>query len=595
VIARTVQPFPLGQVTLGPGLFADKARLMHDHLRGFDPDRLLRAFRMTAGLPIEGVTAPGGWEDTSGEANGNLRGHYTGHFLSALSQAYASTRDPAYGEKIAYLVDGLMECREALQKLELAPSHPGFLAAYPETQFVQLETMAEGDYTVVWAPYYTAHKILRGLLDAYESTGNGRALELAEGLGSWMYSRLRRLSPAVLQRMWSLHGTGEYGGLAEAVCDLYAVTGDAELPALGRLLDLDSLIDACVEGRDIFDGMHANQHIPILIGLVRLAETTGEPRYLTAATNFWDQIIPARTYSIGGTSTKEFWAAAGSIAGTLTDTNAETCCAHNLLKLSRLLFFHQQDPRYVDYYERALYNQILGSKQDEADPERPRTTYFIGLEPGSVRNYLPKDGATCCEGTGLESATKYQDSIYFRASDDSGLYVNLYSASTVGWKVRVTQRTEFPVEQGTTLRIEGEGTFDLHLRVPQWATDGFLVTINGLPHPVEGTPGNYLTISREWLDGDTVHVAMPFPLTAEPTPDDPEMVALRYGPISLVALDPRRTFLELDPRKLTPLPGRPLHFELDGIEFAPFYEGNTKPYHAYFRRSVGSGADGGPV
>jgi len=581
--AWKVQPFPLEAVRLGPGLLAGKAALMLEHLRGFDPDRLLLAFRANAGLPTNGAVVAGGWESPDGEANGNLRGHYTGHFLSALAQAYASTGDEVYGAKIQYLLDGLLECRTVFQQ-----SHPGYLAAYPETQFITLETMTDGDYTVVWAPYYTAHKILKGLLDAYVATDDARALDLAEGLCAWMYSRLAKLSPDVLQHMWSLHGSGEYGGLAEAICDLYALTGDPDHLALARLFELDTLVDACAQGRDILDGVHANQHIPIFTGLARLYDVTGERRYLTAAENFWDMVVPRRMYSIGGTSTKEFWAAAGSIAGTLSDTNAETCCAHNLLRLSRLLFFHSQDPKYLDYYERAFYNQILGSKQDQPDAERPLTTYFIGLEPGSVRNYLPKAGATCCEGTGLESATKYQDSVYFHAADDSGLYVNLYCASTLDWKVRVTQQTDFPVEQGTTLRIDGHGVFDLHLRVPHWAVDGFRVTINGRPHPVEGTPGTYLTISREWHDGDTVHISMPFGLRAEPTLDDPSLQALMYGPIHLVALDPRRTFLEFElPDDLTDvvtaLPGKPLHFHLDGIELAPFYEGTTEPYHSYVR------------
>lgn len=304
-------------------------------------------------------------------------------------------------------------------------------------------------------------------------------------------------------------------------------------------------------------------------------------------------------FAIGGTSTNEFWRAAGSIAATLDDTNAETCCAHNLMKLSRLLFFHQQDPRYVDYYERALYNQILGSKQDEPDAERPLATYFIGLAPGAVRDFTPKEGATCCEGTGLESATKYQDSIYFRTADDSGLYVNLYCASSLDWAARgvtISQQTDFPVEQGTTLRIDGDATFDLHLRVPSWAAKGFHLTINGQAHPGEAMPGTYLTISRNWRSGDTVRISMPFTLRAEPAPDEPEVQALMYGPIHLVARDPRRTFLEfsLDPGAdqsgdligaLTPVPGKPLHFDLGGIELAPFFEGTTDAFHSYFRRT----------
>ncbi|MCW6009335.1 glycoside hydrolase family 127 protein [Micromonospora sp. CPCC 205371] len=806
--AWSVRPFALKDVALGDGLFADKRRLMLDFGRGYDVDRMLQVFRANAGLSTLGAVAPGGWEGLDGEANGNLRGHFTGHFLTMLSQAYGSTGEAVFADRIRYMVGALVDVREALRRppavlsvagrfgtavenvrgsyqyvdlpatalggaaavtiaawvkpahggnwarvfdfgnnttryLYLAarnaggvprfaittsgpggeqgingtaplplgewshiavtiaggtgtlyvngvavgtntgmtlspaalgtltnnwlgrsnfsgdpvfagafddvniwsraltaaevaalqtapstgdlasyafdettggtfsdvsgraqhatlrrtwggPSHPGFLAAYPETQFITLESMTSGNYTVVWAPYYTAHKILRGLLDAYLNTGDERALDLASGLCDWMHSRLSVLPDSTLQRMWGIFSSGEFGGIVEAICDLHAVTGKAEHLALARLFDLDRLIDSCVAGQDILDGMHANQHIPILTGLVRLHDETGEERYLTAAKNFWGMVVPTRMYGIGGTSTAEFWRAANVIAGTLSDTNAETCCAYNMLKLSRMLFFHEQDPKYMDYYERALYNQVLGSKQDRPDAEKPLVTYFIGLVPGHVRDYTPKQGTTCCEGTGMESATKYQDSVYFESDD--GLYVNLFSPSTVTWRgVTVTQSTSFPFEQGTTLTVRGKATFDLHLRVPGWARDGFEVTVNDRALTRVPVPGTYLTISRTWRDGDTVRVRMPFRLRAERALDDPTVQTLFYGPINLVGRDSRTTYLPvtLHPTAalngdlagaLTPMPDKALHFTLGGIEFAPFFEGTEDATHAYVER-----------
>ncbi len=821
-----LRQFALRDVVLGKGVFADKRALMLAYARGYDVNRLLQVFRANAGLSTRGAVAPGGWEGLDGEANGNLRGHYTGHFLSMLSQAYGGTVDSVFAEKIDTILGALTECREALRRdpvvlsvpgrfgtaidqgrgsyqyldlpagvlggsaaitlsawvkpshasnwarifdfgndavryLYLAarngngiprfaitvdgpgkeqgidgttplpigewshlavtisgttgtmyvngsqvgtntamslnpavlgdlrnnwvgrsnhpadpvfagaidevgiwsraltpgeigelqtgpggrgdlasyslgetsgsvlhdssghgrhatlrrtwggPSHPGFLAAYPETQFITLETMTRSDYTVVWAPYYTAHKILKGLLDAYLNTGDARALDLAQGIGDWMYSRLSKLSPEVLQRMWGLFSSGEYGGLAEAVTDLYAITGKEEHLALAKLFNLESLIEACAGNRDIIAELHANQHIPIFTGLVRLYEYTGEERYHTAAKNFWDMVVPHRMYSIGGTSEREFWRARGVIAGTLTDVNAETCCAHNMLKLSRSLFAHEQDPKYMDYYERALYNQVLGSKQDKADPEYPLVTYFIGLAPGSVRDFTPKQGTTCCEGTGMESATKYQDTIYFQRADGHGLYVNLYSPSTLRWhkrNVTVTQTTTYPLEQASTLRITGQARFDLHLRIPAWARTGVTVTINGVPYVGKAVPGTYLTISRSWRTGDTVRIRMPFTLRTEQALDRPGVQSLMYGPIHLVARDPRTTFLEFGLYRkaalsgdlsgnLTPIGGKPLHYTLGGIELAPFFEGTTDAFHSYFVRAepqvVFSGLDSG--
>lgn len=818
--AWSVQPFALDDVALRPGLFADKRQLMLDHARGYDVNRLLQVFRANAGLATGGAVAPGGWEGLDGEANGNLRGHYTGHFLTMLAQAYAGTGEQVFTDRIGAMIGALSEVRAALRRdpavLSVAgrfgtaaenvrgsyqyvdlpaavlggapaitlsawvkpthdanwarvfdfgdnntrylyltarnangvprfaittggpggeqgldgtaalplgrwshlavtigggtgtlyvngsavarntamtltpaalgtlannwlgrsnfaadpvfagaydefnvwsralsaaeitelqgaraaevsagrgdlasyafdetsggtfadasgrglaatlrrtwggPSHPGFLAAYPETQFIDLESRTTSDYTKVWAPYYTAHKILRGVLDAYLATEDARALDLASGMCDWMYARLSKLPEGTLQRMWGLFSSGEFGGIVEAVCDLHSITGKAEHLALARLFDLDRLIDSCAADTDILDGLHANQHIPIFTGYLRLYDATGEARYLDAARNFWGMVVPHRMYGIGGTSTAEFWKARGVIAGTISDTDAETCCAYNMLKLSRTLFFHEQWPQYMDYYERALYNQVLGSKQDKADAEKPLVTYFIGLTPGHVRDYTPKQGTTCCEGTGMESATKYQDSVYFKAADGGALFVNLYSPSQLTWAekgVTVTQATSFPREQGTTLTFGGgSSAFALRLRVPSWATAGFRVTVNG--SAVSGTPvpGSYFTVSRTWRGGDTVKISMPFRLRVEKALDDGSLQSLFYGPINLVGRNSATSHLQLGLYRnaglsgdllpsLTPVSGKPLHFTLDGTEFAPFFEGTEDPTHTYFRRS----------
>jgi uncharacterized protein len=818
--AWSVQPFALDDVALKPGLFADKRQLMLDHARGYDVNRLLQVFRANAGLATGGAVAPGGWEGLDGEANGNLRGHYTGHFLTMLAQAYAGTGEKVFADRIATMIGALTEVRAALREdpavlsvggkfgtaaenvrgsyqyvdlpaavlgdasaitlsawvkpthdgnwgrvfdfgdnttrymylvarnasgvprfalttggaggeqglngttalplnqwshlavtlagdtgtlyvngaavarntamtltpaalgtptnnwlgrshyfadpvfagafdefnvfsraltaaeiMELqgsraaetsagrgdlasydfeetsggtfadasgrgltatlrrtwgGPSHPGFLAAYPETQFIDLESRTSSDYTKVWAPYYTAHKILRGVLDAYLATDDDRALDLASGMCDWMYSRLSKLPEATLQRMWGLFSSGEFGGIVEAICDLHAITGKAEHLALAQLFDLDRLIDSCAANTDILDGLHANQHIPIFTGYLRLYDATGEQRYLDAARNFWGMVVPHRMYGIGGTSTAEFWKARDVIAGTISATDAETCCAYNMLKLSRTLFFHEQSPRYMDYYERALYNQVLGSKQDKADAEKPLVTYFIGLTPGHVRDYTPKQGTTCCEGTGMESATKYQDSVYFKKADGSALYVNLYSPSRLTWAekgVTVTQTTTYPREQGTTLTIGGgSASFELRLRVPSWATAGFRVTVNGRAVPGTAKPGSYFGVSRTWRSGDTVRIAVPFRLRVEKALDDPSLQTLFYGPVNLVARDSSTDYLKVGLYRnaglsgdllptLTPVTGKPLHYTLDGVEFAPFFEGTEDPTHAYVRRS----------
>ncbi|WP_037677126.1 beta-L-arabinofuranosidase domain-containing protein, partial [Streptomyces afghaniensis] len=195
-----VRPFALHEVSLGGGVFRAKRDLMLDYARAYPADRILAVFRANAGLDTRGARPPGGWET----ADGNLRGHYGGHFLTLVSQAYADTREVALKSKLDYLVTALGECQQALAEHgSPKPSHPGYLAAYPETQFILLESYTT--YPTIWAPYYTCHKIMRGLLDAHTLAGNPQALTIAAKMGDWVHSRLGHLPKAQLERMWSIY------------------------------------------------------------------------------------------------------------------------------------------------------------------------------------------------------------------------------------------------------------------------------------------------------------------------------------------------------------------------------------------------------
>ncbi|GAQ71376.1 beta-L-arabinofuranosidase domain-containing protein [Streptomyces turgidiscabies] len=587
-----VQPFPLDQVALGDGVFRRKRDLMLEFARSYPADRILAVFRANAGLDTRGAQPPGGWET----ADGNLRGHFGGHFLTLVAQAYADTREAALKTKLDYLVTALGECQQALADHgSPRPSHPGFLAAYPETQFILLESYTT--YPTIWAPYYTCHKIMRGFLDAHTLTGNQQALTIASKMGDWVHSRLSRLPQAQLDRMWSIYIAGEYGGMNEVLADLYALTGRAEHLAAARCFDNTALLDACADNRDILDGRHANQHIPQFTGYIRLFDHTGEAEYATAARNFWGMVAGPRTYSLGGTGQGEMFRARNAIAATLGDNNAETCATYNMLKLSRQLFFHTPDPAYMDYYEKGLTNHILASRRDARSTVSPEVTYFVGMGPGVVREY--DNTGTCCGGTGMENHTKYQDSVYFRSADGNALYVNLYLASTLRWPERglvIDQTSDFPGEGVRTLTFrEGGGSLDLKLRVPSWATGGFTVTVNGVPQQTAAVPGSYLTLSRNWQRGDRITVSAPYRLRIERALDDPTVQSLFYGPVLLVARSQSTTFrtfsfykdftLQGDLAASVRPEGRPLHFTTHGLTLAPFHIADTARYHAYFRRS----------
>ncbi|WP_051393231.1 beta-L-arabinofuranosidase domain-containing protein [Glycomyces arizonensis] len=481
--------------------------------------------------------------------------------------------------------------------------HPGFLAAYPETQFIRLEEFATyGGNAGIWAPYYTCHKIMAGLLDAHRLAGSAAALDIAVGMGEWAHSRLAELPRERLDRMWSIYIAGEYGGMNESMATLAGLHPDRpEFLETAKRFDNTTLLADTVAGVDTLDGRHANQHVPQFTGYLRMYEEGAGEDYKTAAENFWSMVVPHRTYSHGGTGVGEIFRGRDVIAGSLyqfpNDPNhAETCTIYNMLKLSRNLFFHTGDPKYMEYYERGLYNQILASRRDADSTTSPEVTYFVPVRPGRWRGY--GNTGTCCGGTGMENHTKYQDSVYFAAADGKTLYVNLYMASELDWSDRrltVAQTTEYPFEGASRLTFSGRGRghFDVALRVPGWASE-FTVTVNGVEQEIDAEPGTYATIGRRWRDGDVVDVSMPLRLHTEAAIDDPDVQSVYYGPTLLaiqheaVGDDLETGLIDLavgeNPEEVFEPGEEPLHFTAEGYTFAPFHIANRDPYHLYWRR-----------
>jgi len=493
--------------------------------------------------------------------------------------------------------------------------HPGFLSAYPETPFIRLEEFATyGGNQGIWAPYYTLHKIVAGLLDAHVLAGNAQALDIASKIGDWVHSRLMPLRQEQLNRMWNTYIAGEYGGMNESLAQLQALRPDrAEYVAAARRFDNTVVYEAMLRDEDILDGRHANQHVPQFTGYLRVFEQNGMAGYHTVAKNFWNMVVPHRVYSHGGMGVGEIFRKRDVIAGSLyqmpNDNNsAETCPLYNMLKLSRNLFFHDPDPRYMNFYEQGLYNQILGSRRDIDSSDSPQVTYFVPARPGQRRTY--GNVGTCCGGTGMENHTKYQDSIYFRTADDSTLYVNLYIDSTLRWEEKgftVVQATRYPLDGASKLTVNsaGSGVLQIKLRVPLWVGKGFGVRVNGTLQNINAVPGTYVTLRRQWRRGDTIDVAMPLRFRVARSIDNPAIQSIFYGPTLLAVQAPPLgnnlesglisfsffKSLKLDgdlARAMAPA-GKPMHFMTNGQTLAPFYiadpeSGMTSPYHLYLRR-----------
>jgi hypothetical protein len=597
-ITLPARPFELEQVRLLDGPFRDAQRRNRDYLLSLDPDRLLHMFRVTAGLP-SAAHAYGGWESPEVE----LRGHTLGHYLTALSLLYASTGEEAVKTRVARIVAELARCQDAMPQQGY---NSGYLSAYPESFMDRVEAGKP-----VWAPYYTLHKIMAGLLDAYLHCGHRQALEVLKRQAAWVKLRMDRLTPE--QQQLTLRN--EFGGMNEVCANLYGVTGEREHLELARVFDHQAVFDPLARGQDQLDGLHANTQIPKLIGAARQYEVSGETRYRDVAQFAWERVALHRSYAIGGHSDREHFFPVDQFAQHLSAETAETCNTYNMLKLTRHLFGWSPSATAMDFYERALYNHILASQ----DPQQGMFVYLMSLKPGHFKTYsLPHDSFWCCVGTGMENHSKYGEAIYFH--DDDSVYVNLFIPSELSWPERgmkVRLDTKFPEEDTVRLSLECQGPIvgNLKLRWPAWAQAGFSVAVNGERQPIEGSPGQYVTVRRQWSDGDRVDLRLPMGLRLEALPGVDDVVALLYGPVILAGelgregLDGVNPYAknQLDhvrgptPRvpvfvadranllpRVKPVPGRPLTFRTEGlgrpgdVTLAPFYRIHHQRYSVYW-------------
>ncbi len=507
-----VQPFDLKRVRLLDSHLRRSMELNRRFLRGLEADRLLHTFRLTASLPSS-ATPLGGWEKPSVE----LRGHFTGHYLSACALMYAGEADDELRSRGNLIVAELAKCQKA--------NGGGYLSAFPPEFFERLKAGKR-----VWAPWYTIHKILAGLLDMHLICGNEQALAVLEGMAGWTGNWAAAIPDEHMARILQV----EFGGMNDVLYNLYAATGKEEYAALAHRFDHARVFDPLAEGRDELKGLHMNTQVPKIIGAARRYELTGEERYRRIAEFFWRQVAGPRAYVTGGGSNHEHWRTEpGKLAGELSAETQECCCTYNMLKLTRHLFGWTADARYADYYERALLNGIDGT----LDPKTGLTMYFVPLASGYWKRFAtPRDSFWCCTGTGVESFSKLADSIYFH--DDAGIYVNLFLASELDWAekgFRLRQQTAYPEQEGTALLIEAKSPvrMALSIRVPWWASRGFTVKVNGKTEAGTPRPGSFVRLDRQWRTGDRVEVSAPMSLHIESMPDDDGVQAILYGPLVL--------------------------------------------------------------
>lgn len=578
VNTRQLYDISLQQVQLeGASLLKTAQDRRLQFLLGVNDDQMLYNFRKAAGLDTLEAPAMIGWDSD----DSLLKGHTTGHYLSALALGYASTGNKEIHHKLSYMVAELAKVQAAFE----ADSHYhyGFLSAYSEEQFDLLEKYTR--YPEIWAPYYTLHKILAGLLDSYHKVGIEQALTVADKVGDWVYNRLSVLPHEQLKKMWGLYIAGEFGGINESLAELYTYTQKEQHLLAAKLFDNDRLFFPMEQQVDALGAMHANQHIPQIVGAFKIFEASGEQKYYDIAKFFWNSVVDAHIYSIGGTGEGEMFKQPYKIGAHITEHTAETCASYNMLKLTKQLYMYEKDVKYMDYYERTVLNHILASTDHE---ELGASTYFMPTSPGGQKGYDEEN--SCCHGTGLENHFKYGEAVYFE--DDDALYVNLFVPSVVKDEdkgLHVVQTVPEIFSGEVDLRIESLKRAQLKVRKPYWHHGEVVVTVNQTRVEVVEENG-YIVLSQPWNKGDQVNITFAPDLRLEFTPDQGDMASLAFGPYILAAVSEQKEFFQL------PVNGESLSSQFERItntnrfiykaghiEFAPLAELNHEHYHLYVK------------
>lgn len=580
------QPFRMNQVRLLPSRFQENMKRDSAWMMSIPVNSLLQSFRNTSGAfsSREGgymtVKKLGGWESLDCD----LRGHITGHLLSAYATLYAQTGSQAVKVKSDSIVNGLAEVQQAYGR-------GGYLSAFAEGL---IDRNIQGKS--VWAPFYTLHKIVQGLIDQYQIAGNEKALEMAKGMGDWAYNKLKPLSEETRKKMIR----NEFGGFNEAMYELYALTQDERYLWVARYFYHNEKIGPLKAGNPDLGTNHANTFIPKLLGEARNYELFGAKDSRKAAELLFWTLVNDHAFVTGELSDKEHLFKPTEQSKHLTGYDGENCCTYNLLKLADHLFSWNPSSKIADYYERALYNHILGQQ----DPKSSMVCYFTPLQTGAYRLYSTRDSSFwCCVGSGFESHVKYASSIYFHSDKD--LYVNLFIPSKIDWEgTTFTQQTSFPQSSTTTFTVDGNSKqFALRLRYPSWATK-MDIKVNGKKvKAVKGADG-YVAISRLWKAGDKIEVQLGMQLREEATKDDASKVALVYGPIVMAGKLDKVEHPFSNPQKYNDyytfdfkIPASTVekakyeglksikNFKMkNGVELIPFYDAHHCRYAVYWQK-----------
>ncbi|WP_343613912.1 glycoside hydrolase family 127 protein [Flavobacterium sp.] len=597
-ISAQMQLFDLSEVRLKEGPFKNAQDVDLKYILALDPDKLLAPYLLESGLPPK-ADRYGNWESIG------LDGHIGGHYLSALGMMYASTGNAELKNRLDYMLSELARCQDK--------NGNGYVGGIPQGK-VFWDRIHKGDIdgssfglNNTWVPIYNIHKLFAGLIDAYHYTGSEKAKAIVIKLGDWFIELIRPLSDEQIQKVLAT----EHGGINESFADLYIITKNKKYLETAEKLSHKAFLNPLLQKEDKLTGLHANTQIPKVVGFEKIAVLSDNKQWSDAVQYFWDNVTQKRTVAFGGNSVSEHFNPTNDFSGMVkSNEGPETCNSYNMERLAKALFLDKNDVRYLDFYERALYNHILSSQH----PEKGGFVYFTPIRPNHYRVYSqPQTSMWCCVGTGLENHTKYGELIYSHSKND--LFVNLFIPSVLKWEengIELEQNTKFPYENQTelVLKLKKAKTFALNIRYPKWA-ESFEIFINGKEQKITSKSSEYVAISRKWKSGDKIAVKFQTTLHLENLPDGSNWSAFVKGPIVLAAktstegLDglfaddsrmghvAKGKFMPLD--EAYALVGEKadyisklketgnLRYSLDSLELEPFFEVHDARYQMYFQ------------
>jgi len=529
--------FDLDKVKISDKYFANRRDLVKKYIAEFDTNRLMHTFRKNAG--IESSAEPlGGWEDV----DCGLRGHFVGHFLSACSKFAFAGKDQYLKSKAGEIVDIMGRCAK--------PN--GYLSAFEEEKLDVLEFEENRE---VWAPYYTLHKILQGLIDCHNYLNNNKALTLASNLADYIYKRFEKLSYWKIDgmlRCTKVNPVNEFGGIGDVLYSLYEITQDSKILELAGVFDREYFVDKLAAGKDILEDLHANTHLPMIIAAMHRYDLSGEDMYKAATINFYNCLM-GRTFANGNNSSKatayikdgvseksEHWGGFNKLSDALTGGESESCCAHNTEKIAEQMFEWSQEVEFLDHIETLKYNAVLNSASNKTGLSQ----YHQPMGTGTVKKFSGLyDTFWCCTASGIEAMSEIQKNIWFKNGDT--LLLNMFVTSTVIWEdrnVTITQTTDFPDNLVSLLTIGTQSPTEFKLMIKAAAVKA--VRVNDLKIELQKDKG-YIIIQRVFYDEDKIEIEIEASLHLVPLKGCEDVAAIMYGKILLAQIGQNQYLAEI--------------------------------------------------